>query len=302
MSITRDQLWNTKGDLRQQLYHSGKNYVASIMGGKNGEYDDYYYWIDKVSPEDKYEDTILDLATCMIIFMSKDKDPLHICYGDFTCSLIHLSGHKYLFITKRDTPYVFPEEIICKKYHIDPTPENQENVRALIERRVYSYTHRDYDKQKRCITFEDAEKLEDYLLNINLSLFSEDTELQRLHYLTGKKVSDLSSDEKMEASNYIASAKRPILLYKSPGNNKLLVNEIPDFQTVSYNELCDVLIANTEECSYCTCKMTILNTEYSPNGLSFDAIIPLYGHKKENIILCCRMCNSKKGNKNKVDI
>ena len=303
MSITREQLWKRKCDLHQELYHSGKNYVASIIGGKNGEYGDCDYWIDKVSPVDKYEDTILDLATLMIIFMSKDKDPSHICGGDFTCSLIHLSGDKYLFMTKRDTPYVFPEEVICKKYLIDPTPENQKKVRESIERKVYSYNLRDSKKKERCITFENAEKLDDYLLNIlYFDIYFEDEELQKLRHLAGKKISELTSEQKIEVSTYITNALRPVLLYKSPGDSKLLVNEIPEFQTISYKELCDILISNSEVCSYCKCKLSILNIEYCSSGLSFDAIISLYGHKKDNITLCCRVCNSKKGNKNKLDI
>jgi len=303
MSITREQLWKRKGDLHQQLYHSGKNYVASIIGGKNGVYGDCVYWIDKVSPVDKYEDTILDLAILMIICMSKDKDPSHFCGRDFTCSLIHLSGDKYLFMTKREIPYVFPEEVICKKYQIDPTPENQEKVRASIQRRVYSYTQRDSKRKKRCITFEDAEKLDDYLLNIKwFDLLGEDKELQKLHHVAGKKISDLSSDEKVEVSTYIASTECPVLLYKELGDTKLLVNEVPEFKTITYHELCDILITHTEECSYCKCKISILHPEYSSSELSFDANIPLYGHTKDNIILCCRMCNSKKGNKNTLDI
>lgn len=309
MSITKEQLWNRKCVLYEELYHTGKNYVASIVGGKNGKYDDCYYSIQKVLPNDKNEDKILNLASIMIMFMSEDKEPLHFCKGGdgFTCSLIHRSGDKYyseyIFMTKRDTPYVFPEEVICKKYQIDPTPENQKKVRESIERRVYSYNLRDSKKKERCITFEHAEKLDDYLLNtLYFDIYFEDEELQKLRRLAMKKISELTSEQKIEVSTYITTALRPVLLYKSPGDSKLLVNEIPEFQTISYEELCDILIANPEVCSYCKCKLSILDIEYCPSGLSFDSIISLYGHKKDNITLCCRVCNSKKGNKNKLDI
>jgi hypothetical protein len=195
------------------------------------------------------------------------------------------------------------EQLICKKYQIDYTPENNKKIRALIQRKVYSFKHRDSKKKKRYSTFQDAEKLDDYLLNTRwLDLFGEDLELQKICYLTGKKVSELTPEQKIEVSNYITTTLRPVLLYKAPGDSKLLVNEIPDFQAISYDEICDILITNTEECSYCKCKMTILTTEYADSGLSFDAIIPLHGHKKDNVILCCRLCNSKKGNKNMLDI
>jgi hypothetical protein len=309
MSITREQLWNRMGVLYQELYHTGKNYVASIVGGKNGKYDDCYYSIQKVLPNDKNENKILNLASIMIMFMSEDKEPSHFCKGGdgFTCSLIHRSGDKYyseyIFMTKRDTPYVFPEEVICKKYLIDPTPENQEKVRASIERRVYSYKQRDSEKKKRCVTFEDAEKLDDYLLNtIYFDIYNEDEELQKLRNMAGKKVSELTPEQKIEVSNYITTTLRPVLLYKSPGDSKLLVNEIPEFQTTSYKDLCDTLIANTGDCSYCKCEMSLLNTKYVETGLTFDAIISLYGHKKDNITMCCSLCNSKKTFKNKLDI
>jgi hypothetical protein len=144
-------------------------------------------------------------------------------------------------------------------------------------------------------TFEDAKKLDDYLLNtIYFDTYNEDEELQKLCHMAGKKVSELTPEQKIEVSNYITTTLRPVLLYKAPGDSKLLVNEIPEFQTTSYKELCDTIIINKEECSYCKCKMSLLNTKYVESGLTFDAIISLYGHKKDNITLCCSLCNSKK--------
>ena len=202
---------------------------------------------------------------------------------------------------KIDTPYVCIEEVICKKYLIDPTPENQEKLRASIVRRVYSYKHRDFEKKKRCITFEDAYKLDDYI--INTTCYSGDSELQKLHHLKGKKISELTTEQKAEVSSYITKTVRPVLLYKAGNDSKLLVNEIPEFQSISYTDLCDIFISNTEECSYCKCKMSLLNTKkYTESGLTFDAVVSLYGHRKDNIILCCSLCNSKKNFKNKLDI
>jgi hypothetical protein len=238
------------------------------------------------------------------MFMTEDKEPLHLKGGDgFTCSLIHRKDDEYIFMTKRDTFYIFPEEIICKKYQIDPTPENQEKVRVSIKRRVYSYKHRDAKKKKRCITFEDAEKLDDYLLNaIYFDIYNQDEELQKLRHMTGKKMSELTVEQKEEVSTYITTTQRPVLLYKAPGDSKLLVNKLPDFQTVSYKDLCDILLSAPEECSYCKCKVTLINIIYCESGLTFDAIVSLHGHKKDNIVLCCSLCNSKKNFKNKLDI
>jgi hypothetical protein len=299
MANTEEQLWKHIDVISKELYHSGKNYVGSI------------YWkqqtvaILKVLPKDKNEDKILNLASIMTMFMSKDKEPLHLkgSRDGFTCSLIHRKEDEYIFMTKRDSPYIFPEEVICKKYQIEPTPENKEKVKASIERRVYSYKHRDLKKMKRCITFENAEKLEDYLLNtLYFDIYNEDEELQKLRHLAGKKISELTPEQKAEVSIYITTTQRPVLLYKAPGDSKLLVNEPPEFKTVSYKDLCNILLSTAEECSYCKCKMTLINTQYCESGLTFDSIVSLYGHRKDNIALCCSLCNSKKTFKNKLDI
>lgn len=307
MSITREQIWNRMGILYQELYHTGKNYVASIVGGKNGIYDEYIYSIQKVLPDNKNKDKILTIASIMIdMDMLDDNNSIHLCRGDaydgFTLSLTHRSGDKYyseyILSSKRDRPYVFQEEVICKKYLIDPTPENQEKVKASIEGRLCSYKRRDSELKKRCITFEYADTLDDYLLNTTFfNIYSQDDELQKLNHLAGKKVNELLSEHKTEVSEYIQKTLRPVLLYKTCGDSKLLVNEIPEIQTISYKGLCEILIANNEECSYCKCKMSLLGKKYDKSGVTFDAIIPLYGHNKDNITICCLSCNSKKGNR-----
>lgn len=308
MQITREQLFCRMEELHAELYHSGQNYIASIAGGGvNGKYNECYYNITNILPKDKNENKILNLASIMIMFMSEDKELIHSCKGldGFTCSLTYRKGDnfysEYIFITKRNAQ-VSQEEIICKKYHIEPTIENQKKIKVSIDRRVYSYRMRDLEKKKRCINFEDAAKLEDYLLNTEyFDIRNEDNELQKLKYLSGKRVSELTSDQKKELSNYIATTLRPILLYKAPSDSKLLVNDLPEFKSASYKELCDVLINNKDECSYCNCKMSLLNAKYTEIGLTFDAIISLYGHRKDNIAICCSLCNSKKNFKNKLD-
>ena len=132
-------------------------------------------------------------------------------------------------------------------------------------------------------------------------MYKEDEELQKLDYMAGKRISELTPDQKIEVSNYITHTSRPVLLFKSKGDSRLLVNEIPDFQTASYGDLCDILIANTEECSNCKCKMSLLSTGKIKTGLTFDANTSLYGHTKNNLTLCCYSCNSKKSFKNEFD-
>jgi hypothetical protein len=301
MTNTREQLWKRMEGLHEELYHSGKNYTADIYNKLNT------VAILNIQPKDKNEDKILNLASIMTMFMCENKEPLHFSKGGdgdrFTCSLIHRKNNEYIFTTKRDIPYMSPEEAICKKYEIYPTIENQAKLKTSIENRASQYKLRDSEKMKRCITFEDAAKFDDYLLNtLYYDWYHEDMELQKLRYLVGKKVSDLTPEQKSEVSNYITTTLRPVLLYKAPGDSKLLVNNLPEFKTASYKELCDILVANTGECSYCKCKLSLLTTGYSESKLTFDANISLYGHRKDNITLCCSLCNSKKTFKNKLDI
>ncbi len=306
MSITTDQLWSHMNTCYEELYYSGKIYVASIIGPQNG---DGLHGITKVLPDDKNRHTILNLAVIMITLQKRElsHDDINYCGGKegFTCSLVYRKSEKnkseYIFITRRSKPYLLLEDI-CKKYQIDPTPENKKKVREAIENRVCSYKRRDSEKKERCVTFEDADKLDDYFLNTSaFQMYNEDEELQKLDYMTGKRISELTPNQKIEVSDYITHTSRPVLLFKSKGDSRLLVNEIPDFQTVSYGDLCDILIANTEECSYCKCKMSLLNKGKIKTGISFDAIISLYGHTKDNVTLCCLSCNSKKSFKNEID-
>jgi hypothetical protein len=309
MSISQEQLWKSIGDLGRELYHSGKNYVASIVGGKNGTYDDYYYSVKNIFPMDKNKDKILNLATIMINLMEDKEEPLYLAGGGegFECSIFHKSGDiyysEYIFTAKHDKPYICPEELICKKYQIDPTPENQKKLKLSIMERVRSYKKRDLEKSKRIVTFEEAEKLDDYFLNILFfDIYKKDEDLQKLSHLEGKKVSELLPEQRIDVSKYITKTNCPVLLLKEFGDSKLLVNEIPVFQTSSYMDLCHILIHNSEECKYCKCKMTLLNSQYVESALTFDAIVPLFGHRKDNITLCCFMCNSKKTFKNTLDI
>lgn len=304
MTIKKEELWNRMGIIYEELYHSGKNYIASIIGGKNGIYDESYYSIKNVSPKDKNEFNILNLSSIMIILMNNTTEPLHFCNGDeFICTLIYRNDNEYIFITKRNKPYICVEELICKKYNIEPTTENQKKIKELIEKRVYTYKDRDNNKKKRCIIFEEATKLNDYVINTtHYDMFNKDVELIKLKYLQGKKVSELIPEELLDISNYIKQTNRPILLYKKAGDSKLLVNEIPQFKTITYNELCKLLIDNIEYCKYCNCKLSIINKTYNNTNLTFDAVISLHGHNKNNIVLCCSLCNSKKTFNNKLNI
>lgn len=191
--------------------------------------------------------------------------------------------------------------IICLKYQIEPTLENQEKLKLALQARIYSYKRRDLDKQKRYITFNEAKILNNYKIDVHYYYHVNDTELKNIEPLSRKTIDELTLEECLTLSNYIKQSQRPILLLCNYQqiyliDSKLLVNEIPELNTLNYNDLVEILLLNSNECSYCKCKMTLLNTKYAETRLTFDAIEALKGHRKDNVILCCHQCNSKKGN------
>jgi len=194
----------------------------------------------------------------------------------------------YIHIPKNDSKFDLKElEEICKKYNIINTLENQEKIKDVIKRKVYSYNYRDNIRKKRYVTFDS-----------NLSGYSLqkyfDNELQKLKYLAGKSITELSYIEKNKILEYIKHSLSPITLYNAK-DSKLLVDKIPSFCSINCKELCRLLLKNESKCTYCKCEMTLLNTTYNEKCLTFDAIIPLYGHCYDNLCLSCILCNSKKG-------
>ena len=191
------------------------------------------------------------------------------------------------------------EENICIKYNIKSNIENINKIKECLKRKIYSFSYRDKKKMNRYILLDEAKNLEDYFINITFfDLFRKNENLQKLKKLEGKKISELTNYEKDEISEYIKINEEPILLYKKSSESKLLVKKIPEFKKISYNELCDILINNEDKCYHCKCKITILNSNYNNNNLTFDSLIPIYGHCKENLVLSYSLCNSKKNFKN----
>jgi len=302
--ITQKQLFERMGVLKDKLYHSGNNYIATIKVEKGG-----WSWIEKVVPEDNMKELIGNLGAILAIYVMKDEEklPQHLCGGEFTCSLFHRryteTESEFLFVTERKTPYPYSLEEICKKFMIEPTKENQNKVKLSIERRIYSYKARDDKKLSRCVTFETAKDLSEYKLNtLYFDIYGEDLELQKLRHLAGKNISELTVEDTKVVSDYITINKRPVLLYKSPGDSKLLVVEVPVYNTVSNQDLREILISSVSQCKYCSKEITLLNDKYTETGLTFDAIVPLYGHRKDNIMICCSLCNSKKTFKNNLEL
>ena len=180
-------------------------------------------------------------------------------------------------------------EEICKKYNIINSLENQEKIKDVIKRKVYSYNYRDNKRKKRYVTFDS--NLDGYSMSKN--------EIQNLN-LAGKSITELTYIEKNQILEYIKYTLQPILLYKL-NDSKLLVDKMPTFCDINCKELCRLLLNSETKCTYCKCEMTLLNTTYNEKCLTFDAIIPLNGHRYDNLCLSCIVCNTKKGINNAFD-
>ena len=74
-----------------------------------------------------------------------------------------------------------------------------------------------------------------------------------------------------------------------------------EFKTATYEDLCKLILSNQVNCTYCNDEMILLikgDNDDKNLLLSFDAIIPIYGHTKNNLTICCCQCNSGKGTLN----
>jgi hypothetical protein len=196
----------------------------------------------------------------------------------------------------------YPEELICKKYEIEPILENIKKLKKCLQAKVYAFQNRDLKKINKCVTIENAKLLKDHKFNIHelSGYFTE--ELEKFKYLNGKKISEITEEQLLEISQYIYNNNLPVLISKNNYNDcKLLVNKIPNYEQILYEDLCDLLINNDNLCSYCKCKMVLFSDSYLESKMTIDSIIPLKGHIKNNLTICCSLCNSKKGYKNNLE-
>ena len=70
------------------------------------------------------------------------------------------------------------------------------------------------------------------------------------------------------------------------------------FKTVTFEDLCKLLLESQINCTYCNNEMLLYGDENQNFVISFDAIIPIKGHTKDNLAICCFRCNSAKGRPN----
>ena len=81
----------------------------------------------------------------------------------------------------------------------------------------------------------------------------------------------------------------------------VLDKPVEEFKTATYEDLCKLILSNQVNCTYCNDEMILLikgDNDDKNLLLSFDAIIPIHGHTKDNLAICCCQCNSGKGTSN----
>ena len=78
----------------------------------------------------------------------------------------------------------------------------------------------------------------------------------------------------------------------------VLDKPLEPFKTVTFEDLCKLLLESQINCTYCNNEMLLFGDENLNFVISFDAIIPIKGHTKDNLAICCFRCNSTKGTLN----
>jgi hypothetical protein len=78
----------------------------------------------------------------------------------------------------------------------------------------------------------------------------------------------------------------------------VLDKPLEPFRTVTFEHLCKLLLESQINCTYCNNEMLLFADENKNFVISFDAIIPMKGHTKDNLAICCFRCNSSKGTLN----
>jgi len=188
------------------------------------------------------------------------------------------------------------EKIICTLFQVEPTDANLVKLKKTVNARVYSSRYRDKYRLQRYVTIDEKYSCLDYRIDTHFyDICNVDIHLQKIKYLNKKALHELSTEEVETLHEYICTTRRPVLLMKKWKDTKLLVTEIPQIIPITYSDICETIINSEGLCKYCSCNMKLFDTSYSPTTLSIDAVVAINGHTKDNIVACCRLCNSKKG-------
>jgi hypothetical protein len=203
--------------------------------------------------------------------------------------------------------------LICNKFGYDPTPETLSIVREKLKHREYGYKMRDAKKIARYIQIRDIVTVEDYIVDMRMYdpleksiLYNEGKplnkqeqlihdELQKIQDLNGRKLKSISPEDYKLLEECIANTKQPIWI-ASLAENKLLVTESIECLTISFNDLCKMILDSDVKCKYCNITMSLIHEgDRPPTTLTIDAVYPMYGHRVDNTVLCCLQCNIRKG-------
>ncbi|MCW5953391.1 MAG: hypothetical protein KIT69_14145, partial [Propionibacteriaceae bacterium] len=190
------------------------------------------------------------------------------------------------------------EKLICEKYNVISSKENINLLTQKLNNRVSSYLHRDKKRFSKYVNMEEAKKLTEHTIQNGFKKIFNFKLPKIVQKLRKKLIKDLNIKELDIITKYILTTNKPIKLYRNKKDNKLLLLEKPTINTANYDDLCDLLLTYEPNCFYCKKEINLLNETYNKTNLSFDAKIPILGHTKTNLCVCCINCNSKKKDNN----
>ena len=204
---------------------------------------------------------------------------------------------------------------LCAKFAYDPTDKNLRTLGEKLKQRAYAYRFRDSHKIARYSLLNDISGLEDYTIDlekydplIKSIIYNEGkplndheqqihNELNKLNDLNGKMIKNLTMEDLSKLEECITATKQPIWISSSM-DHKLLVTEKIECKTITFNDLCAIIIHGDLKCKYCNAEVTLIHDNESklpPTTLTIDAVYPIYGHCLNNSVLCCLQCNIRKG-------
>ena len=103
--------------------------------------------------------------------------------------------------------------------------------------------------------------------------------------------------------SYVREIRDKLRGYQQQDKHKWCVKRVNDVdtnkkETISWDELIELLVTSKLLCSYCRCCVYILyNTSKDPEQWTLDRIDNTKHHHRENCVISCLKCNLEKGNK-----
>lgn len=129
--------------------------------------------------------------------------------------------------------------------------------------------------------------------------------LNRIYLLTDVEINDSLDKNKLQTQKdntrkYIVEIKDKLRGYHYQDKTKWCVNQVNCISTdrkesITWNELVELIVTSKLLCSYCRCCVYILyETSKDPEQWTLDRIDNTQHHHRENCVISCLKCNLEK--------